>query len=175
MSVTDQLELADDGRAAAAKPKKGLLQFEITRKKVPRKDLMHFSRQLAVFIKAGIPILDALEAIQEEMGNKFFRSVVGEVVEGLKGGATFADAMTAHGDAFPAYYLGILRSAEMTGRLDVVLIQLSDYIERDLEARRKVTSALTYPAVIAGLSVVVVIVLVSFVLPRFKTFFDSLN
>jgi type IV pilus assembly protein PilC len=177
MSVTQQLEAAGDGGPVDSPPKKkkSILQFELTKKKVPRKDLMHFSRQLAVFIKAGIPILDALEAIREEMGNKFFASIVDEMLEALRGGSTFADAASVHEEAFPAYYLGILRSAELTGRLDTVLIQLSEYIERDLEARRKVTSALTYPAVIAALSVVVVIVLVSFVLPRFKTFFDSLN
>jgi type IV pilus assembly protein PilC len=176
MSVTDQLEVTAPGVPLGAKPKKkSILQFELTKKKVPRKDLMHFSRQLAVFIKAGIPIIDALEAIHEEMGNKHFAGIVTEMIDALRSGATFADAASVHDSAFPAYYLGILRSAEMTGRLDTVLVQLSDYIERDLEARRKVTSALTYPAVIAGLSVVVVVVLVSFVLPRFKTFFDSLN
>lgn len=175
MSVTDQ---ADIGTAAAARKqpgRKSILQFELTQKKVPRKELMHFSRQLAVFIKAGIPIIDALEAIQEEMGNKFFRGIVDEMIEALRSGSTFADAAAAHGGAFPAYYLGILRSAELTGRLDSVLVQLSEYIERDLEARRKVTSALMYPAIIAGMSVVVVVVLVAFVLPRFQTFFEDLG
>jgi type IV pilus assembly protein PilC len=176
MSVTDQLEVAGEGRALGAKPKKkSILQFEITKKKVPRKDLMHFSRQLAVFLKAGIPILDALEAIQEEMGNKLFKSIVDDMIAALRGGSTFADAAAVHSGAFPAYYLGILRSAELTGQLDTVLVQLSDYIERDLDARRKVTSALTYPAIIAVMSVVVVIILVGFVLPRFKTFFSDLN
>jgi type IV pilus assembly protein PilC len=175
MSVTDQLEVAGDGRPLGKKPKKSILQFEITKKKVPRKDLMHFSRQLAVFIKAGIPILDALEAIQEEMGNKFFHSIIDDVLAQLRGGATFADAIAVHEEAFPAFYIGILRSAELTGRLDTVLVQLSEYIERDLEARRKVISALMYPGIIAVMSVVVVVVLVSFVLPRFKTFFEDLN
>jgi type IV pilus assembly protein PilC len=177
MTVTnelDQLEPDDDATAPRAK-RKSLLQFELTKKKVPRKDLMHFSRQLAVFIKAGIPILEALEVIREEMGDKYFATLIDEIIEALRGGATFADAASVHDSAFPAYYLGILRSAEMTGKLDVVLVQLSDYIERDLEARRKVTSALTYPAVIAALSVVVVVVLVVFVLPRFQTFFDELG
>ena len=179
MSVTQQLEAAAAGGpvapAAKAKKKKSILQFELTAKKVPRKDLMHFSRQLAVFIKAGIPILDALGAIQEEMGNNFFRGIVDDVIEALRSGSTFADAMAVHDTAFPPYYLGILRSAEMTGQLDTVLVQLSDYIERDLEARRKIVSALTYPAIIAAMSVVVVIVLVGFVLPRFETFFESLD
>src|SRR3954469_21415143 len=114
MSVSDQLE-AVDPPAAAVKPKrrsKSILQFEITRKKIPRKDLMHFSRQLAVFIKAGIPILDSLEAIHEEMGNKFFREILEDMMEGLRAGSTLADAADRHADAFPNYYLGIMRSAE---------------------------------------------------------------
>ena len=176
MSVTDQLDATTPEAAAAAKAeKKSILQFELTKKKVPRKDLMHFSRQLAVFIKAGIPILDALEAIHEEMGNKFFGQILDEIIQALRAGATFADACQQHSSAFPTYYLGILRSAELTGRLDTVLVQLSDYIERDVEARRKVTSALTYPAVIAALAVVVVVVLVTVVLPKFEVFFKSLH
>jgi type IV pilus assembly protein PilC len=180
MSVTDQLEAAlPDGAPSSSreseKPKKSIWQFELTAKKVPRKDLMHFSRQLAVFIKAGIPIIDALEAIAEEMGNKQLREILSQVIDDLRGGSTFADACAHHDSAFPPYYLGILRSAEMTGRLDTVLLQLSDYLERDVEARRKVTSALAYPTIILGMSAVVVVVLVSFVLPKFEKFFSSLD
>lgn len=176
MSVVDQLETAGAVAAVSVEPKKkSILQFELTAKKVPRKDLMHFSRQLAVFIKAGIPILDALDTIHEEMGNKFFRSIVEDVSERLRSGSTFADAMDAHSQAFPTYYLGILRSAELTGQLDSVLVQLSEYIERDVEAKRKVTSALAYPMVVFALSIVVVIVLVSFVLPKFEAFFLDLD
>src|SRR5690348_17261576 len=101
MSVTDQVGPADPGVAVSRAKKKGLLQFELTRKKVPRKDLMHFSRQLAVFIKAGIPILDALEAIHEEMGNKFFREILEDIMDRLRAGSTFADAADQHADAFP--------------------------------------------------------------------------
>jgi type II secretory pathway component PulF len=151
------------------------LQFELTKKKVARKDLMHFSRQLAVFIKAGIPILDALDAILEEMGNSSLREIATDVASGLREGSTFAAAIAVHSDAFPTYYVGILRSAELTGRLDDVLEQLGDYIERDMEARRKVTSALAYPAVIMATSLAVIVILVAFVLPKFEAFFSSLN
>lgn len=178
MSVPQQLEAAGGGApvgTAAAKPKKSILQFEITKKKVPRKDLMHFSRQLAVFIKAGIPIIDALETIGEEMGHKYFRSILEQMIEELRQGSTFADAAAVHQDAFPPYYLGILRSAELTGKLDTVLIQLSEYIERDVEARRKITSALAYPIIIMGLSVVVIAILVAYVLPKFVDFFNQLD
>ena len=173
MTVLDQP--VDAPVALAKSGKASILQFELTRKKVPRKELMHFSRQLAVFIKAGIPILDALQAIGEEADNKAFQVVLTAIIADLRGGATFAQAAAAHPHAFPPFYLGILQSAEMTGRLDDVLLQLSTYIERDLDARGKITSALTYPAVIMAMSVVVVVILVGFVLPRFQTFFEGLD
>ena len=74
--------------------------------------------------------------------------ILAEMSDALRGGATFAGAAAEHPEAFPAYYIGILRSAEMTGNLDTVLDQLADYIERDIEARRKVSSALMYPAIV---------------------------
>ncbi|MDQ1748417.1 MAG: type pilus assembly protein PilC [Frankiaceae bacterium] len=154
---------------------RALMQFQVTTKKVKPKDLMQFSRQMAVFIKAGIPILTSLDSITEEMSNKHFREILLTVRRDLEGGATFTDAMARHGEVFPQYYLGILRSAELTGSLDVALVQLSDYIERDVEARRKVVSALTYPAIVALMSVGVVLVLVLFVLPRFEKFFKGLG
>ena len=158
-----------------ASEKKSILQFEITRKKVARKDLMHFSRQLSAFLKASVPILDAIETIQEEMTNKLFKAALTDISENIKAGASFSQAAKAHPEAFPPVYLGMLESAELTGNLDKVLDQLTEYIERELEARRKVMSALMYPAVVAGMSVITVGVLSIFVLPRFKTFFESLN
>jgi type IV pilus assembly protein PilC len=152
-----------------------ILRFEITPKKVPRKDLMHFSRQLAVFVAAGIPITDALESISEEMGNKQLKAVIIDIRDRLQAGETLASAVTEHSEAFPAFYTGVLKTAELTGTLDSALLQLSDYIERDLEARRKITSALTYPAVVLAFSLIVVVVLTTFVLPRFEDFFQGLN
>jgi type IV pilus assembly protein PilC len=156
-------------------PKKNILQFEITRKRVKRKDLMHFSRQLGVFVKAGIPIVEALEVIGSETTDKVLKPTIADMIDRLEAGDTFASAASAHPEAFPDYYLGILGSAELTGTLDVVLDQLAEYIERDVDARSKVTSALIYPAVVFVMAIVTVIILASFVLPRFKTFFDSFH
>jgi type IV pilus assembly protein PilC len=155
--------------------KKSLLKLEITKKKVPRQDVMNFTRQLAVFMKAGIPIMEALEVIIEETQNKLLRKVIGDLIDSLRAGDTFAAAATAHPEAFPNFYVGILESAELTGNLDQVLNQLADYIERDQKARSKITAALIYPAVVACMSVVTVLVLTVFVLPRFTVFFKSLN
>lgn len=175
MSVTEKLDTAGAPVAPPAAKKKSFLQFELTRRKVPGKDLMHFSRQLAVFIKAGIPIIDALETIRSEVDHTYFGEVLDDITSELRAGATFSTAAARHDGAFPPYYLGILASAELTGRLDTVLRQLAEYIERDLEARNKIKSALTYPLVIMAMSVVVVVILVGFVLPRFEVFFDGLG
>lgn len=155
--------------------RKSIMKFEITQKKVPRKDLTNFTRQLAVFMRAGIPIMEALEVITEETQNKMLKIVLVEMVDSLRAGDTFAAAAAVHPEAFPNFYVGILESAELTGALDTVLNQLADYIERDTKARGKVTAALIYPSVVAAMSVVTVVVLAVFVMPRFEVFFKSLN
>src|SRR5580698_5840634 len=155
--------------------KSSLAKFEITKKKVPRQDVMNFTRQLAVFMRAGIPIMEALEVIVEETQNKMLKAILSEMVDSLRAGDTFAASAAAHPEAFPSFYVGILESAELTGNLDNVLNQLADYIDRDAKARGKVTAALIYPAVVAAMSVVTVLVLAVFVMPRFEVFFASLH
>ena len=97
------------------------------------------------------------------------------MVSELQAGDTFAAAAGAHPEAFPRYYVAVLESAELTGTLDTVLLELATYLETDIEARSAITSALIYPAVVAVMAVVTVIVLATFVLPKFRTFFASLN
>src|SRR5579872_4936574 len=111
--------------------RKNILQFEITKRKIPRQDLMNFSRQLAAFIRAGIPILEAIDTFTEETGNKTFRAALADIGAALRRGETFASAVAARGAEFPPFYVDMLRAAELTGRLDSVLDQLSRYIERD--------------------------------------------
>ena len=157
------------------KERKSLTQIEITPKKVKPQDLMMFSRQMGAFLRAGIPILDALEMLTEDASNSQLQQVLVEVSDDLRAGRTFADAMARHSQAFPSYYLGILRSAELSGNLDTVLARLADYIERDLEVSRSIKSALTYPLVVLVMAIGTVILLVSYVLPKFKEFFDDFD
>ena len=168
----------DEEEFADKKP--GMLKrvatFEINlTRKVKRKELMHFSRQLAVFVRAGVPILEALETMSEEIGDKRLQAAVTDVSARLRGGETFSDAASRHPYAFPDFYMAVLRSAEITGNLDIVLDQLADYIERDLDARSKVQAALIYPALTLVMAVVTVVVLTTFVLPRFEDFFADLD
>jgi type IV pilus assembly protein PilC len=157
------------------KEHKSVLKFEITKKKVSRKEVMHFSRQLSVFIEAGIPIMEALQVISEETTDKLLKRVLLDIIDQVQAGETFASAAATHPEAFPRYYVAVLESAELTGTLDKVLQELAEYLQRDVDARSQVTGALIYPGVVAGMAVVTVIVLATFVLPRFKTFFASLN
>ena len=167
--------VARDLQPISVEERTSILTMEITKKRVPRREIMHFSRQMAVFIRAGVPILDAIDTITEEMGDKTFQKALAEMSDSLGAGNTFAEAAAEQSHIFPPYYIHILRSAELTGNLDVVLDRLAEYIERDGEAKRKVSAALIYPGVVMVLAIVAVVVIVSFVLPRFVTFFNSLN
>ena len=178
-STTDQSTEEQHAAVAAVSDKpsffRRLAQFEITPRKVPLRDLQQFSRQLAVFIKAGVPLIEALNLLREETDNKLFKSILDDIAAALESGSTLSSAAAVHTEAFPAYYLGILRAAELTGSLDSALLQLSEYIERDLDARHKIVGALIYPGVIAVVALVVIGVLVGYVLPRFETFFKALH
>lgn len=175
VSAAHLMVVARGLQPVSVEEKTSVLQYEVTKKKVPREEVMHFSRQLGVFVKAGIPILDSLEIIEGETTNKLFKKVLADMVESLAAGDTFALAAEAHPEAFPPYYVGMLSSAELSGNLDTVLSQLSDYMERDADARSKVTAAMIYPSIVLGMSLVTVVVLGVFVMPRFKTFFQSLH
>ena len=155
--------------------KKGILQFEITKKTVKKRDLMHLCRQLAVFIRAGVSVLEALTVISEETTDKLLNGALVSMRVSLESGARFSEAASEHPELFPGYSVEVLRSAELTGNLDIVLDQLSDYLEREIETEHKVKSALAYPAIVMVLAIIVSVVLVVYVLPKFKTFFKSLN
>jgi type IV pilus assembly protein PilC len=156
-------------------PKRSLLNVELSQSRIRRSDLMHLSRQLSAFLRAGIPILDAIAVLGDEASRAAVRRVMEQIGDDLRTGSTFSEAVDRHPADFPDFYRGILRSAELTGRLDTVLDQLAVYLERDLEARRKIKAALIYPAVVAIMAVGTVVVLSFFVLPKFENFFASLD
>ena len=155
--------------------KRGMLQFEITKEKVKKKELMHFTRQLAVFVRAGIPITSALETIGDETQDTALRRAITAMIEELRNGGTLSAASAKHPQVFPNYYVGILQSAELTGRLDETLDSLAAYLNREIETRAKVVNALSYPAVVMLMAVVTVIILAGYVLPKFKPLFTELN
>jgi len=157
------------------KEKKSILQYEISGPRIKKADVMHLSRQVAAFLRAGLPILDAVHTIGAESESSSVRRMMNEIEDGLRSGERFSDCLDRHAKVFPGFYRGMVRSAELTGELDTVLARLAVYIERDLEARRKIKAALIYPAAVALMSVVTVVVLAVYVLPKFKVFFEDLD
>ena len=97
------------------------------------------------------------------------------MIEELRNGGTLSAASAKHPQVFPNYYVGILQSAELTGRLDETLDSLAAYLNREIETRAKVVNALSYPAVVMLMAVVTVIILAGYVLPKFKPLFTELN
>jgi type IV pilus assembly protein PilC len=175
------LQLANDALLARGlhpeqlKERRSLWQIEITREKAKRKDVMHFSRQLAVFVRAGIPLLEGLDAIGRETRSKVLRATLDDLGARLRGGASLAEAAAAHPQTFPNFYVSVLRSAELTGNLDDALDQLAEYIERDIDTRRKITSALIYPGVTLAMAILTAGVLALWVLPKFEDFFADFD
>jgi len=157
------------------KQRKSFNELELTPQRVPKTEIMHFSRQMAAFVRTGIPITDALEVIEEGSGNKRFKQMLSEMREQIQNGVPFSEALAEHQSVFPPYYVGILRSSELTGQLDTSLEHLSGYIERDVEAKSAVKSALVYPLVVLGMSIVTVVILAVYVLPKFTKFFKGLG
>lgn len=157
------------------KPARRILSIQLSKQRVKRSEIMNFSRQMAAFVAAGIPLTDGLQVIAKSSTNKRWQEVLWEASESITQGAQFSDALERNASLFPAYYLGIVKAAEMTGRLDLALVQLSNYLERDLETRSRVNQALAYPAVVLGMAVVTVATLAVWVLPKFAVFFDGLG
>ena len=155
--------------------RRGVLDFELTAEKVKKKELMHFTRQLAVFVKAGIPITDALVVIGDETNDVALRRAITEMIEELRNGGLFSQAAAKFPNVFPKYYVGILSSAELTGRLDESLDSLSAYIEREMDTRSKVVGALSYPLVVMAMAMITVLILAGYVLPQFQPLFEELG
>ena len=143
-------------RSRSLVAKKSLAELRAQGKHIKRADLMHLSRQLSAFIRAGIPILDAIQTLADDADSDEVRTVMEAIGQDLRTGSTLAEAVDRHPADFPMFYRGILASAELTGNLDSVLDQLSGYLERDLEARRQIKSAMIYPGVVAGMAVVTI-------------------
>ena len=166
-------QLAVQGmRVTKISERKGL-QMEVTKVKVPLDEIMHFSRQMGTFMRAGVPIMEALENLRQDTSSKKFAQVLGDVIDRVGAGRSVAEAVGQHADIFPPYFLALLESAEYTGRLDEAFDQLHKYLKRDIELSRQVRKALIYPAILVVVAILVTTLIVVFVIPRFADFYDG--
>lgn len=173
--VAARNELAVQGmRVTKISERKGL-QIEITKEKVPLVQIMHFSRQMSTFLRAGVPMTEALDNLRIDAKNKRFKAILGTVLERVAGGRSLTEALGEHADVFPPYFMALLGSAELTGRMDDAFEQLYRYIRRDIELSRAVRKALIYPSILLVLALAVCGVIVVFAIPRFADFFADFD
>lgn len=137
---------------------------------VRRSEVILFTRQLATFVRVGLPILDGLAVLAQQSG-AFMRKALLEMSADLGAGLSLSDAMAKHSHIFSKLYVEMVRSAEVTGDLDGVLRQLAGYMSRDEGSSRKIRNAMIYPAIVVGLALAVISVLIGFVLPAFARLF----
>ena len=142
---------------------------------VKAEEVMNFSRQMGSFLRAGVPILDSLGVVAEENASKKMKEVLADMQRRLLAGGSFGDAIATHTKVFPGYYVAVVRAAELTGQLDDALEQLSNYLEREVAARRELKSSLTYPSIVCLLAIAAVIIMSVYVLPKFKSFYSGLG
>lgn len=136
-----------------------------------RKDVLNFSNQLAVMIKAGISLPDSLESIAGQMENQKFKAIINDLKNRIEAGQSFSQALGEHRQVFNNLYINMVAAAEVSGSLSNMLQKLAEYLDQEAETRSQVRSAMVYPIIIATMAVSVTIFLLCFVLPRFTAIF----
>jgi type IV pilus assembly protein PilC len=142
-------------------------------KKVPQRSIAIFTRQLATMIDAGLPLVQSLDILSSQQEHKTFKNIIREIREDVEGGSTFAGALKKHPSVFDDLYTNLVVAGEEGGILDNILNRLSNYIEKAEALKKKVKSAMIYPAIIVSVAILVVIILMIFVIPVFETMFKS--
>jgi general secretion pathway protein F len=148
-------------------------EFKLFADRVSSQDLAVATRQLATLIGAGIPLVDALVALIDQVENPSFKSVWAEVKQTVNGGASFADALSVHPRAFSGLYINMVRAGESSGALDVVLSRLADFTESQAELKSKLVGTMVYPVIMVVMAVAVTGILFIFVIPKKAKIFEA--
>jgi type IV pilus assembly protein PilC len=157
----------------AVKPKARdlLAGFSLGKGRVKTKELVMFTRQFATMIDAGLPLVQCLEIQAEQQPNKRFKEILRDVKGEVEQGSTFADSLRKHPKPFDDLYTNLVQAGEIGGILDTILNRLAVYLEKAEALKRKVKSAMVYPATILVVAIGVVILLLVKVIPVFEKMF----
>lgn len=138
-------------------------------------DLVVFSRQLSALVKAGISLVKGLNILFAQVENKILRDIISSVISKIESGASLSDALASYPQVFSPFYINMIRAGEFSGALDTILDRLALYLESISKLNRKVRSALIYPAAIISVAVLITSLIFTFVIPKFKDIFETLN
>jgi type IV pilus assembly protein PilC len=136
-----------------------------------RKDILNFTNQLAVMVRAGISLQDSLESIAQQNENDKFKAIIIDLKNQIEAGQSFSQALAEHPEVFSSLYINMVAAAEISGSLSEMLQKLSEYLNAEAETRSQIKGAMVYPVIIAVMAVSVTIFLLCFVLPRFTAIF----
>ena len=138
-----------------------------------QKDVLSFTTQLSVMVRAGISLRQALEGIAEQAENPKFQKILFQIKQDVESGKPFSDALAKHPKLFGALYINMVRASEMSGSFSKMLDRIAVYLAQEIETRSMVIGAMIYPSTIATLAVSATIFLLTFVLPRFAAVFEG--
>ena len=141
--------------------------------KVKYDDLIFFTRQLQTIVKAGIPIISGLKALEEQTTNTRLKQIIGKIHQDIDRGIGFSDAIEKHKGVFPEMYISMVRAGEMGGLLEDVLEKLSGILEFQMKTKEMLKSAMRYPIMVLSGIIVAFFVIVTFVIPRFAVMFKA--
>ena len=136
-----------------------------------KKDIVNFTNQLAVMVRAGISLQDSLESIAEQQKNQKLKAVIVDLKKQIESGQSFSQALAEHPNVFSNIYINMVAAAEVSGSLSEMLQKLYEYLQQEAETRSQIRGAMVYPAIIAFMAVSVTIFLLCFVLPKFGAIF----
>jgi type IV pilus assembly protein PilC len=145
------------------------------RKKVSQSEIAIFTRQFSVMLDAGLPLVQALDAIAQQHPNKEFKAVLEQIRNDVESGTTLSAAMARHPKVFDTLYTNMVAAGETGGILDTILQRLCSFIEKIVKLKRALRSAMIYPSTILTIAVGVVIVILWKVVPVFSTLFEGFN
>jgi len=141
--------------------------------RINRQDLVLFTRQLATMLSAGLPIVTALNVLEEQAADRRFREIIHTVRGGIERGGTLSGEIARHPAAFFSFYVNTVRSGEVSGVLDTSLNYLADYLEREYDLVQRVRTAATYPLVVLVFTMMVAVGAILFIVPVFVGVFQS--
>jgi type IV pilus assembly protein PilC len=141
--------------------------------RIPSREFLVFNQELATLLKAGMPLVQSLDLLRRRVDTPVFRNVLNDVHERVRGGAALSDAFAAHTSLFPTVYTASLVAGERSGNLDAVLRRFVEYTKIVQTLKRKMISALVYPAILVTLSVILVAIIVLKVVPAFSDFYSG--
>jgi len=151
------------------------LAFKFFAKSVNLDDIVIFTRMLATMVDSGIPLIQGLEILQEQVDNPRLRTVIGQMRGEVEKGASFSSALSHHKKVFSALYISMVKAGESSGTLDEILDRLAAYLEKMSNLIKKVKSSLVYPALVSIIAFAVVVFMFIVVIPVFKGIYESFD